>query len=211
MWAAIQALDEAAKHELLGHLRTHLDIPDARRTMQQAQVAKAVASLREAVEILAARGGGEELTTRAYERLRAELDRGGDWPPQSSIRRFVGGTWNDALRRAQLDPVADGDALRAQLGGRLTAEECAAAVRECSQETRDPLPTYSSYIAWCRRPDVRRRPGRRPHSQAPLPVLCPVGECAGRGGAGAAGGGDRAGTGGARRLVAITGGVPVGG
>ena len=114
------------------------------------------------------RDAGEVLTSYAYERLRCELGRKGDWPPESSIRRFVGGTWNDALRRAALDPVADGDALRTQLGGRLTPEECAAAVRECSEETRDPLPTYSSYIAWCRRPDVRRRPGRRPHSQAPL-------------------------------------------
>ena len=48
VWAAIQTLDEAAKHELFGHLRTHLVIPDGRGTMQQAQVAKAVGALREA-------------------------------------------------------------------------------------------------------------------------------------------------------------------
>ncbi len=168
VWAAIQTLDEAAKHEVLTHLRTHLAIPDGRQTGQQTQIAKAVSALREASEILAVGGEQRELTTYAYEKLRRELDRKGDWPPESSIRRFVAGTWNDALRRAQLDPVADGDAIRVQLGGRLSPEECAAAVRECSVDTQNPLPTYSHYIAWSRRPDIRRRPGRRPHSQAPF-------------------------------------------
>ena len=153
---------------MLDHLRTHLAIPDARRTGREAQVAKAIAALREAAEILSERGDKSELSSYRYEALRSELDRKGDWPPESSIRRFVAGTWNDALRRAQLDPVSDGDAIRVQLGGRLSGEECAAAVRECSQETGNPLPTYSSYIAWSRRPDVRRRPGRRPHSQSPF-------------------------------------------
>ena len=168
VWAAIQTLDEAAKHEVLGHLRDHLAIPDARRTDREAQVAKAVAALREAAEILRARGDQSELTSYRYEALRTEQDRKGDWPPESSIRRFVAGTWNDALRRAQLDPVSDGDAIRVQLGGRLSREECAAAVRECSQDTGAPLPTYSAYIAWSRRPDVRRRAGRRPQSQSPF-------------------------------------------
>lgn len=168
VWAAIQTLDEAAKHEVLDHLRNHLAIPDARRTDREAQVAKAIAALREAAEILSARGEKSELSTYRYEALRLELDRKRDWPPESSIRRIVAGTWNDALRRAQLDPVADGDAIRVALGGRLTREECAAAVRECSEETGNPLPTYSYYIAWSRRPDVRRRPGRRPHSQSPF-------------------------------------------
>lgn len=168
VWAAIQTLDEAAKHEVLDHLRNHLVIPDARRTDREAQVAKAIAALREAAEILSERGDKSELSTHRYEVLRRELDRKGDWPPESSIRRIVAGTWNDALRRAQLDPVSDGDAIRVQLGGRLSREECASAVRECSQETGTRLPTYSYYIAWSRRPDVRRRPGRRPQSQSPF-------------------------------------------
>lgn len=168
VWAAIQTLDEAAKYEVLDHLRTHMAIPAARRTDAEAQVAKAIAALREAAEVLSERGDKTELSTYRYEALRLELGRKGDWPPESSIRRILAGTWNDALRRAQLDPVADGDAIRVQLGGRLSREECAAAVRECSEETGNPLPTYSYYIAWSRRPDVRRRPGRRPHSQSPF-------------------------------------------
>lgn len=168
VWAAIQTLDEAAKHEVLAHLRTHLAIPDARGTEEQARVAKAVLALREAAEILSARGDKSGLSTHKYEVLRCELERKADWPPESSIRRFVGGTWNDALRRAQLDPVADGDARRTQLGGRLTRQECVTALKQCSEETKNPLPSFSDYINWCRRPDVRRRPGRRPHSQNPF-------------------------------------------
>jgi hypothetical protein len=171
VWAAIQTLDEAAKHEVLAHLRDHLAVPDARQTDRQVQVAKAVAALREAAEILAARGDSDGLTSYRYEELRRELDRKGDWPPESSIRRYVAGTWNDALRRAQLDPVADGDAFRTQLGGRLTREECAAAVRQCAEETNNPLPGFWDYINWAKRPDVRRRPGRRPHSQTPFDRL----------------------------------------
>src|ERR1700753_2414960 len=74
VWAAIQTLDEAAKHEVLNRLRNHLLIPDARRTDREAQVAKAIASLREAMEILSARGDKNELSTYRYEALRVELD-----------------------------------------------------------------------------------------------------------------------------------------
>src|SRR5579875_2302019 len=74
VWAAIQTLDEAAKHEVLGHLRNHLVIPDARRTDDEAKVAKAIGALREAAEILSERGEKTELSTHRYEALRVELD-----------------------------------------------------------------------------------------------------------------------------------------
>jgi hypothetical protein len=169
VWAAIETLDEAAKHEVFSQLRGHLAVPDARQTDEQARVAKSVAALREPAAILAARGDSDGLSTSKYEALRREdRRRKSEWPPESSIRRFVAGTWNDALRRAQLEPVVDGDAIVVSLGGRFTREECTAAVRDCSNDLNDPLPGFADYLRWSRRPDVRRRAGRRPASQPPF-------------------------------------------
>ena len=74
------------------------------------RVRRAIAALREAAEIL-----GRSPSVGDYRRLQAER-RELDWPPDGSLRKWLGGSWNDCLARAHLEAVADGDALVAQMG-----------------------------------------------------------------------------------------------
>jgi hypothetical protein len=88
------------------------------------------------------------------------------WPDDSTLRRSLGGTWNDCLRGAALAIVDDGDAVVREIGGAFTREEVITAIHECARDTQDPMPSFVRYLMWARRADVRRRPGRRPSSQA---------------------------------------------
>jgi hypothetical protein len=85
------------------------------------------------------------------------------WPPAATIRRWLGGGWNDCLKRAYLDPVPDGDLVVAAIGPRFSDEEMKKALRDCAHDL-GKIPTRSVYVAWAKRPDVIRRPGRRPQS-----------------------------------------------
>ena len=187
VWAAIQALDEAAKHELLGHLRTHLDIPDARRTMRQAQVAKAVASLREAMEILAARSGGEELTTPVMSGCapswivavigRRRVRSAGFWPGPGTMRSGARSLtrWLTGMRSG-----------RSSVGGcrpRSARRRSRTAVRRRGSAA-DVLVLHR-LVSPAGRAAASRSAAALPGSV--YPVLCPLGGCARRGGAGEAG------------------------
>jgi hypothetical protein len=85
-------------------------------------------------------------------------------PDDRCIRRWLGaGSWNDALRRAHLERLTDGDVVVFPHGRIYLAEEAKAALLDCAADLGH-VPSYPEYMAWTNRPDVRRRPGRRPKS-----------------------------------------------
>ena len=90
-------------------------------------------------------------------------------PPNGTIRRWLGGSWNDCLRRALLDAVADGDFAARPIGlnDRFDDEDIFEALRQCVNEL-GYAPSITGYLGWARRPDVRERSGRRPVSYKPF-------------------------------------------
>jgi hypothetical protein len=165
VWAGITALDEATQHEVLKELRVRLVAFDTRPGDVNKKRAKAIAALHHA----AARLGGKSPTITEYRRLLSD-NPGLDWPSDGAIRRALGagtkggeGDWNAALDQANLEAVPDTMAALPALGPKLTDEELIAALQECARDLGE-TPTTSSYMQWVRRPDVRRRPGRRPRS-----------------------------------------------
>lgn len=161
VWAGICALEEGAQHQVLAELRQRLGVPSDRTGEPNRKVARGVAALRQASEIL-----GRSPSVRAYRRLRAERPEL-ELPPDGSVRSWLGGDWNAALERAKLERVPDVDAAVAPLGPRFSAEELVAAVRQASEEL-GRIPSLQDYLSWARRPDVRRRPDRLPRSQVPF-------------------------------------------
>lgn len=158
VWAAFLALPEGDKHLMLRALREHLAVTEERTGPTAVRQARLVAALRECAEIL-----GHSPSVKEYRTL--QRGREGLWPPDGTIRRWVGGLWNDALQVARLDAVPDADVLIIEHGPQFTAEEAVAALRHCAQELKQ-VPVLSSYLSWARREDVRRRPGRRPKTVA---------------------------------------------
>jgi hypothetical protein len=157
IWAGIETLDPGLQHALLRELAT-LHAQSALSPRSDAdKVRAAVVALREVAEIL-----GHSPTIREYRKCQAALPELG-LPPDGSIRRWLGGSWNDCLTRALLDAVTDGDsALRpVGLNQRFEDSEVLSALRECAEELGYP-PSLGEYLQWARRPDVRARPGRRP-------------------------------------------------
>ncbi|MCW2984200.1 MAG: hypothetical protein JWR63_1770 [Conexibacter sp.] len=89
------------------------------------------------------------LSVEAYRRLRA-VNLTAGWPEDTSVRRWLGaGSWNDALRRARIAAVPDGDRLVIE---RRTIRRGRAidALRLCARELGG-VPTMSRYVAWARR------------------------------------------------------------
>lgn len=161
VWAAICALDEGAQHEVLRELRARLDDPTDRATKTARKIARGVAALRIAADEL-----GRTPSVMAYRdlrRTRPELRL----PADGTVRTWLGGDWNTALERAKLDRVPDVDATVAPEGSRFTREEVVAAINECAEDL-GCVPGYGSYQSWAQSPQVRRRPGRRPRSLAPI-------------------------------------------
>lgn len=157
IWAAVMQLDEGEQHELLSELQDHLAMTPTLKTTQSARRLRAIENLRRAAELL-----GESPSMNAYRALRSEHPDEG-LIADGSIRHALGGTWNDCLTQAHLDTVSDGDALALALGGHFRPSECIEALRACAQEI-GTVPGMSIYLSWAHRPDVRRRPGRRPQS-----------------------------------------------
>ena len=156
VWAAVSALSPGDQQALYARLRDHLG--DRLLTTSQAsgRVHRAIEGLRRAAELL-----GHSPSIKEYRRLRGEHpdDR---LPADSSVRSALGsGTWNDCLRVARLDSVADGDLMVMTPGPKLTAAECSAALRACAEDL-GTVPTANGYCRWAARPDVKRRTGRRP-------------------------------------------------
>jgi hypothetical protein len=167
IWAAIETLDAAVKHGLLKHLRERLAVPGDVAFAHSMRVERAIAALREAAEHI-------DHSPSIYEYWRLVIERPElGWPKDGSIRRWLGNvSWNDALRRALLETVADGDFVVKPQGHDFLLEELVDAVRACVEECADQFssgfPTLHQYTAWARRPEVAGRPGRRPRSNGPF-------------------------------------------
>jgi HNH endonuclease len=158
VWAGICALSEASQHDVWKELGARLAFPAEREGGPHAiKVAKAVAALREASNFL-----GRSPSVSEYRHLKREGDH--DWPPDGSVRRWLGGSWNDALSRAHLDAVPEDLELIVEGAHAYTREEAIAAMKACQDEL-GKTPTFNNYLNWARRSDVRKRPGRRPASQ----------------------------------------------
>jgi hypothetical protein len=170
VWAAVEGLEEGQKHALLELLASELAVPEARSGEHARRQARAVSALREAFRIHQERGG-EALRQEDYRSLRAEIGEERGWPADASIRRWLGGAWNDALRTAMLPAAPDGDAIVRELGPEYTREDCVKAIQDYIADTGNPLPGLHSVINWARRRDVRARPGRRPRAQGPYDRL----------------------------------------
>ena len=166
VWAAIASLDEASKHDLLAALSEHVGVPSLDRSPEQARKARAIAALREAQRLREDAGLSGPLSVAEFRRLRAEQPQA-DWPNDANIRRWLGGSWNDALRSAHLgcDPL--GNVSVRPMGPSFTLEEILEAVRACVADL-GYVPSFGGYLAWVRRPEVRAREGRRPTSQGPF-------------------------------------------
>jgi len=186
MWAALMTLEEGVQHQFLRELRGRLAMPEVREGAQATRIARSVSALWEAAELLAVEreesAAADEavadekasVSEREFARLRGEHPEFG-WPAESCVRKWLGGgSWNDALRRARLDAVEDGDGFAVVKGSAFDWDEVAEAVRTC----RDALcgPNYDrakdfglhAYLAWAGRPDILHLPGRRPRSQGPF-------------------------------------------
>jgi hypothetical protein len=161
VWAAVTQLDVGSQHELLRELRDLLEVANrpGRGTVDDG-VKRAISALRDAERHL-----GRSPSVKDYRRLRAEHLEW-EWPPDTSVRVWLGsGRWNDALQRARLDAVPDGDDMIIEYGPGFMVEEAINALKECAEDL-GCLPTLSMYEGWAHRLDVRQRPGRRPLSQA---------------------------------------------
>jgi hypothetical protein len=162
VWAAILSLPAGPQHLILDELRTLLGRVD-RADSHQARVRHAIGALRECAEIL-----DRSPSIADYRLLRAQQPQL-KLPADGSLRGWLGGTWNDCLRQAQLAEVPDGDVVVAQNGAEFTRDEVVAALCECAKELGD-IPTYHRYTAWARKKSSTD-PQRRPASQAPFTRL----------------------------------------
>lgn len=164
LWAALMTLPEALVQEFELLLRAYVALPELRESPQAVRVARAITALREAAEILSSGGEKPLVSVEIYRRLRAERPELG-WPPEATVRRALGGGWNEALRQARLEAVPEADTVVVSNGGMFSSDEVVAAVSACAQELRahgvdpDTEMTVSSYLSWAKRDDVRSRPG----------------------------------------------------
>lgn len=165
VWAAIQSLDIADKVVVLRELATEVAAQGLKRGNEYDNVRAGVISLRDAADVL-----GQSPSLYEYRQLREhspELGLASD----TNIRRWLGGTWNDCLRRALLDAVSEGDFVTRAVTGGFTEEELVASIREYMADHDGRVPTWPHYVAWARSPIVRERPGRRPLSHTPFSRL----------------------------------------
>jgi Homing endonuclease associated repeat len=164
-WAAIGTLDIADKMTLLRELATDIALAGAKRRNNYQMTVAAVMSLRSAAEIL-----GRSPTQYEYRRLTAELPEL-DLVPDGTLRRWLGGNWNQCLARALLDAVSEGDFVTLCEGDSFSEAELVEAIRMYIAEHDDRIPTFSQLMIWTHMPSVRARPGRRPLSHAPFTRL----------------------------------------
>ncbi len=158
VWAGICALDEASQHDVLKELQMRLAVFDTRKGDLNQKRARAIAALRQAAQLL----GGKSPSIKDYRRLARE-NPALDWPADGTLRRWMGGGWNDALEQAHLEPVAEPLAAEPGLGPKFTNDELTTALKQCAIDI-NRTPTSDQYMHWSTRPDVRTRPGRRPTS-----------------------------------------------
>jgi hypothetical protein len=160
-WAAIATVDIADKMTLERELATEIALAGAKRRNVYQKVAAAVISLRTAAEVL-----GRSPTQYEYRRLATELPEL-DLVPDGTLRRWLGGNWNQCLARALLDSVSEGDFVTLCEGDLFSEQELVEAIRMYMAE-HGRIPTFSQLMIWTHTPSVRARPGRRPLSNAPF-------------------------------------------
>jgi len=181
LFSAFLTLEEGLQHLFHQEVGLRLAIPYDRDSAQETREAQAIAALREGAELLAdeARQRGEEatvsdvkLTEREYSRLRVEHPER-DWPAASNVRRWLGGSWEGALRRAYLEATDAGDIAWRSSGHAFVWEEVSTAMLDCDEDMRaagdpDPDPGLDDFLAWAHQPDILRNPKRQPLSQTPF-------------------------------------------
>lgn len=164
VWAAIMTLDAGLQHEILERLDLHLGeaLLDPNKPGRKQ---RAIRALRRAAELL-----GRSPSVKAYRRLRDET-HDPELIPDASIRSALGvGGWNEGLELAGLAPSVEQVRLGVVVSKspmRYTDAECLAALRGCGEDL-DCVPSGTMYRRWVTRPDVRRRPGRRPMTDTPF-------------------------------------------
>jgi len=163
VWAAIKTLDESLQYQLLRELSTELAIAVENPRTPSDKVLAAVHALKVVADVL-----DHSSSVKDYRAVREALPEL-NLPPDGTIRRWLGASWNGCLRRAFLEAVTDGDFASRPIGlnDRYDDEEVLQATRECTSELGH-APTITEYFQWARRPDVRERPGRRPLSFQPF-------------------------------------------
>jgi hypothetical protein len=166
VWAAVDTLDVSLQFEVLRELASRFATATLRRTTPEERVRKAVMNLHTAADIY-----GQSPSVTEYRTLQEQLPEL-NLAPDGTIRRWLGGGWNDCLRVALLDTVSDGDfaARPSAATNRFSNEELYAAVRNCTADLGHP-PSMGEFFQWVRRPDVKARPGRRPRSYHPFQRL----------------------------------------
>jgi hypothetical protein len=162
VWAAVSMLSKGEQQVLYAQLRDHLGDRLLTENQVSARAHRAIEGLRHAAELL-----GHSPSIREYRHMRETCPEE-RLPSDRAVRSALGsGAWNDCLRQARLDSVADGDVIVVNCGVQLTPAECIAALHACAEEIGS-VPSATLYSAWAARPDVRRRPGRRPISTNPI-------------------------------------------
>lgn len=180
IWAALVTLDDGLQYQFLARLRVRLAVAE-RETPQATRIADAARSLNEAYSVLLAettaagtsQPSAPDLTESTYDGLRRTHPEYG-WMAASTIRRTAGGAWDDALKHAHLDTVSDGAVVTRYLGPAFTWDEVGQALRDFRDhraQRHAPRPedfSLNDYVAWAKREDILRLPGRRPRSQGPF-------------------------------------------
>jgi hypothetical protein len=165
VWAALETFDARLQYQLLRELATVHALSAENPRTKADKVRAGIAALRGAAELL-----GHPPAVKEYRAVRIAVPEL-RLPPDASVRRWLGGGWNECLRRALLDTLSDGDfASRIGDTDRFDDDEVLSALRECTTELGH-APTSTEYFAWAGRPDVRERPGRRPRSYRPFERL----------------------------------------
>ena len=160
VWAAVAVLQPDEAIELTLALEKLLGRGAFPSTRQKDRIADALACLRQVAELL-----GKSPSVRDYEAVRSERPEL-ELIASGSIRTRLSSGWNDCLRRAQLEVIADGDVpLRKR--NVFTEQEIVAALQECHRDLGQ-IPTLYTYRLWAQRPDVLARPGNRPETYAPM-------------------------------------------
>jgi len=161
VWAAIEALSEPLKHEVLRELATAVAIDSASPRTPAQKVRKGVAALRQAFDLL-----GHSPSVKDYRRI-CKLLPELDLPPESNVRTWLGSGWDECLTRALLPATSDGDFSEVPLGSDYEEHELHEAVRQCASEI-GRRPFFSEYRTWAKKRDDEGCPGRRPLSARPF-------------------------------------------
>jgi hypothetical protein len=159
VWAALMTLEISLQFEVLRELATRFATATLGATRPEERIRKAVADLHTVADIL-----GHSPSINEYRTLQTKFPEL-ELTPDGTIRRWLGGRWNECLRVALLDTVSDGDFAARPSGttNKFSREELFAAVRECAEDLGQ-VPSMPEFFQWVIRPDVQARPGRRPRS-----------------------------------------------